>query len=335
LALAAVTERRVVTFQDDAQPRRERGDLDPAIYAPRAAVVAPLVSKGDAMGGLFFAWNRGPRRFTSIEIEFARGVGNRLAQSLDNARLYYEQRRIARTLQEHLRHRPPHIEGVEVGIVDETAYEPELVGGDFHDIFLLDDGRVVLLIGDVEGKGIRAAGLTETVRTAVRTAALVDASPAFILTKVNRLLADEERESEFVTAFLAVLEPRTGRLVMGTAGHPPALICGHEDCGPLCPPVGPPLGTFDWRYAEGATELARGDIAVLYTDGLIETRRGRELFGQLRVQETAVKLRHESCQRLAEGLRDEALGFGGAFHDDVLIVALRLTPAEPHDGAQA
>ena len=185
---------------------------------------------------------------------------------------------------------------------------------------------MLLLIGDVEGKGIRAAGLTETVRTAVRTAALVEPSPAFILTRVNRLLADEERDSEFVTAFLAVLEPSGGRLVMATAGHPPPLICGRDDCGPLCPPVGPPLGTFEWQYAENATLLAHGDVTLLYTDGLTEARRRTELFGQGRVQETAVKLRHESCQRVVEGLRDAALEFGGRFHDDVLIMALRLTP---------
>ena len=331
-ALAAVRERRVATFQDYPQVRREKGGLDPAIYAPQAAIVAPLVSKGAAIGGLFFAWGRGPRHFTSIEIEFARGVGNRLAQSLDNARLYDAERHIARTLQQHLIHRVPAIEGVEIGIVDETASEPELVGGDFHDVFLLDDGRVLLLIGDVEGKGIRAAGLTETVRTAVRTAALVEPSPAFILTRVNRLLADEERGSEFVTAFLAVLEPGSGRLVMATAGHPPALICGSDDCASLRPPVGPPLGTFEWQYAESATLLAHGDVALLYTDGLTEARSRTELFGEGRVQETAAKLRRESCHRVVEGLRDAALEFGGRFHDDVLIMALRLTPpAEARD----
>jgi PAS domain S-box-containing protein len=324
-ALAAVRERRVATFEDYEAVRRQKGGLDPRIYAPASAVVAPLVSKGAAIGGLFFAWAR-PRRFTSIEIEFARGVGNRLAQSLDNARLYEAQRHIARTLQEHLIHHVPAIEGMEVGIVDETASEPELVGGDFHDVFLLADGRLGVLIGDVEGKGIRAAGLTETVRTAVRTAALVDPSPGLILTRVNQLLADEERDSEFVTVFLAVVDPRSGVLRMATAGHPPPLVCGATGCEPLDPPVGPPLGSFEWQYEEGGSCLVAGQTAVLYTDGLTEARRRGELFGQARVKEVAETLHGRSCQGFAEGLRDAALAFGGGFHDDVLIMALRLTP---------
>ena len=125
-------------------------------------------------------------------------------------------------------------------------------------------------------------------------------------------------------------------MVMSTAGHPPPLVCGGEACSPLDPPVGPPLGSYEWRYAETTATLGRGEVAVLYTDGLTEARRDRELFGQRRVQELVETLRHESCQAIVDGLRDAALGFGGRFHDDLLIMALRLTgDAEPKRAALA
>ena len=74
-------------------------------------------------------------------------------------------------------------------MVMRAAHKAELVGGDFSDVFLLDEAHVAVLIGDVAGKGIRAAGLTETVRTAVRAFATIDASPAFVLQKDERAAA--------------------------------------------------------------------------------------------------------------------------------------------------
>ena len=110
----------------------------------------------------------------------ARGIGS---LALANARLYEEQQRIAPTLQENFLHELPTVAGLELGMVTKTANEPELVGGDFSDVFVLDDTHVVVLIGDVAGKGVRAAGLTETVRSTVRALAAVDSSPAFILAR--------------------------------------------------------------------------------------------------------------------------------------------------------
>ena len=133
----------------------------------RAALAVPLIVRKDVMGSLVF-WGRRPREFSETEVDFARQLGATIALAVDNARLYEDQQRIATTLQENLVHPLPSVDGLELGTVSQTAFEPELVGGDFSDVFVLDDAHVVLLIGDVAGKGVRAAGLTETVRSQIR-----------------------------------------------------------------------------------------------------------------------------------------------------------------------
>ncbi len=130
-------------------------------------------------------------------------------------------------------------------MVTKTAFEPDLVGGDFSDVFVVDDTHVVVLIGDVAGKGVRAAGLTETVRSTVRALATIDTSPAFILARSNELLLRFDPAEPHVTAFLAVLDPHTGHLSYASAGHPAPVHLGAFTCRTLEVAFGPPLGTFE------------------------------------------------------------------------------------------
>ena len=170
------------------------------------------------------------------------------SQSLERQRL------IAVTLQENFIHPLPKLEGLELSVVSKAASHPELVGGDFSDVFLLDDGSVAILIGDVAGKGIRAAGLTETVRSTVRAFAAVDPSPAFVLQMTNQLLLRREVGEELVTALLVMLDRLSGRALVASAAHPPVvhlststclLFCSAtNDSSRWCPGcVGPPRGT--------------------------------------------------------------------------------------------
>ena len=144
----------------------------------RGRLAIPLGVADERLGVLVFSWSPEHRRYGQAEADFAEKVGAIVSQALENTRLYEEQRHLARTLQEHLVHPLPVIEGIEFGRVSRSASAPALVGGDFSDVFAIDDSRVAVLIGDVAGKGIQAAGLTETVHTAVSSYALVEASPA-------------------------------------------------------------------------------------------------------------------------------------------------------------
>ena len=251
-------------------------------------------------------------------------IAAQAATAIDNAGVFEQQRRIAQTLQENLIHRLPVVAGLELGVVAQTAYDPELVGGDFSDVFLLDDTHVVLLIADVAGKGVRAAGHTETVRSKVRALATIDPSPAFILARTNELLLRFDPDDPHVTAFLAVLDPTTGHLTYASAGHPAPVHLGAFSCRLLDVAFGPPLGSFSRAYANAHAMLTLEDYLVLYTDGVTEARQGTELLGSERLLEVVAGLRGRSAQEVADGVRDAALAYAGRLRDDLQVVVLRL-----------
>ena len=322
-AALALRVGRPVAIDDCRDDQRVDPELQ-RTWGVRAVMMAPMVVRGELLGGLFFHYRQGPHHFSKSEIAFAESVAGATSQALQAARLFEQQRRIAVTLQENLIHPLPEVEGLELSVVGSTAYEPELVGGDFSDVFLLDSRHVAILIGDVAGKGIRAAGLTETVRSTVRAFAAVDSSPAFVLRMTNQLLLRRDVGEELVTAFLVILDTRSGRAIFASAGHPPPVHLGPSACRLLELPFGVPLGSFDEDYLESRLQLTADDALVLYTDGVTEARRGRELFGYERLVEAVSALRGRTMQELAEGVRDAAVGFAGKLKDDLHVVAFRL-----------
>jgi PAS domain S-box-containing protein len=321
--ITAVTERRPIAIDDcETDPR-----CVPEVqrrFGVRSVLCLPLIVREEVLGVIFFNHHEAAVAFPPAIVEFAGKLAASFSTALANARLYEEQQRIATTLQENFLHELPTVAGLELGVVTKTAFEPELVGGDFSDVFVVDDTHVVVLIGDVAGKGVRAAGLTETVRSTVRALAAVDSSPAFILGKTNELLLRYDPNEAHVTAFIAVIDPRTGHLTYASAGHPAPVHLGAFTCRTLDVAFGPPLGTFERPYTNAHAMLMLEDYLVLYTDGVTEARCGGELLGEGRLLEIVADLRGRSAQEVADSVRDAALAFAGRLRDDLQVVALRL-----------
>ena len=246
------------------------------------------------------------------------------AAALENARLFEQQRRIATVLQENFIHQLPSLDGLELGATVQAAFEPELVGGDFSDVFVLDNSLVAALIGDVAGKGIRAAGLAETVRSTVRAFAMIDSSPAFILRKTNQLLLNREGGSEIVTAFLLILDRAEGKAICASAGHPAPVHLTADACGLLEVPAGLPLGSFNEDYLDAHVTINRGDYVIFYSDGVTEARRRGELFGDERLIESVAALWGSSPQEIVQQVRHAASEFADTLKDDLEVLALRL-----------
>jgi PAS domain S-box-containing protein len=289
----------------------------------RAVLGAPLIARGRFSGALYIGFPE-PRSFTPEELDFAQKCGASVATAIENARLFETERGIATVLQEHFIHPLPSVPGLEFGVIAQPAEEPALVGGDFFDVFELQDGRVMMLVGDVAGKGVPAAGLTETVRSTVRALSLLDPRPGFLLEMTNRVLIHHSAEGEFVTAFLLRLDLADGGMTYASAGHPPPVWVGPSACGFLEPPPGVPLGTVDTEFPESELKLERPETLVLYTDGLTEARRDGVMFGYQRLLRTVCELQSESTQRVAIGLRDTVRAYADALRDDLQIVACRL-----------
>ncbi|WP_320773722.1 SpoIIE family protein phosphatase [Streptomyces sp. CRN 30] len=146
------------------------------------------------------------------------------------------------------------------------------VGGDWYDVITLGGGRTALVIGDVMGRGVRAAAVMGQLRTAVRAYARLDLPPHEVLQLLDGL-ATEIDANQIATCVYAVHDPNEGRLVYASAGHLPILV--RDEKGTVRradEPTGPPLGTGGWVHSSGSVPLAPGSTAVLYTDGLVERR---------------------------------------------------------------
>ncbi len=158
-----------------------------------------------------------------------------------------------------------------------ATYQPggtdAAVGGDWYDVITLGAGRTALVIGDVMGRGVRAAAVMGQLRTAVRAYARLDLPPHEVLQLLDGLAAEIDA-SQIATCVYAVHDPNEGRLVYASAGHLPILVRDEDGAVRRAEdPTGPPLGTGGWLHTSGTIALPPGSTAVLYTDGLVERRR--------------------------------------------------------------
>lgn len=240
---------------------------------------------------------------------------------------YEAEHRIAGILQEHLLPKKPVIQGVEVGIAYRPAFEAERVGGDFYDVFEIDDRLVAALIGDVSGKGIEAAGLSAIARSSVRTLACMDPSPSFVLSKTNHALLSQVNDDKFVTATFAVLDKESLEVRYASAGHPPGMVCG-SDCRLLPVRPGLPLGIAENAiYREMSDVIDQSQSLVFYTDGLTEASNGSSYMGEEGVLKTVMGIGECETQELADLLWNAADDFSsGRLVDDVAVIVIRLSP---------
>ena len=146
------------------------------------------------------------------------------------------------------------------------------LGGDWYDVFLVDDG-ICLVIGDVVGHGLASAAVMGQLRNAIRAYAIEDSSPARVLTRLNHMMCRLE-QGQFASAIVALWNERTGTLLRANAGHPPMLRCRPGEFGYLFAPQGDRLlgVTPHWDYQEETKVLRPGTTLLFYTDGLIEWR---------------------------------------------------------------
>ncbi|WP_436847246.1 SpoIIE family protein phosphatase [Streptomyces buecherae] len=214
-----------------------------------------------------------------------------------------------------------------------ATYQPggteAAVGGDWYDVITLGAGRTALVIGDVMGRGLRAAAVMGQLRTAVRAYARLDLPPHEVLQLLDGLAAEIDA-SQIATCVYAVHDPNEGRLIYASAGHLPILV--RDPDGTVhraAEPTGPPLGTGGWLHASGSVPLSPGSSAVLYTDGLVE-RRDRDIDEGVADLERAFAGAAGSPQVMCDRLI-RSLGITADHDDDVAVLVLQHPARTGHD----
>jgi len=215
-----------------------------------------------------------------------------------------------------------------------ATYQPggtdAAVGGDWYDVITLGAGRTALVIGDVMGRGVRAAAVMGQLRTAVRAYARLDLPPHEVIQLLDGLAAEIDA-TQIATCVYAVHDPSEGRLSYASAGHLPILVRDAQGIVHRTDePTGPPLGTGGWMHTSGSIPLGPGSTAVLYTDGLIE-RRGEDIdegvASLMNALAGATGTPSVICDRLLR-----ALGVTSEHDDDVAVLVLQYPD---HEGADS
>ena len=305
--------------------------------ALRSSIAVPLIKQDRILGAIQFVMSSSSRRYTLDDVALAHTVAGRIASSLDNHRLYEEQRAIATTLQRSLLPTTlPHIPGLDIAVRYWAAGDANEVGGDFYDIFALDtDQQWAIVIGDVCGTGPAAAALTRLARHTIRASAWHGDTPTDILTTLNRAVQRSETNS-FLTAAYAVITNNASatHLTLANAGHPLPILVTDNDATTVGNP-GTLLGILDNLDIQPVTHTLRtGDVVVFYTDGATDVARHSLDEPQWRQLVSEAARGVAAAEAIADNIRDALEGVlpFEQRNDDIalLIVTVLHTPDDRH-----
>ncbi len=252
----------------------------------------------------------------------AEGLAGRLEQAVEeNQRLYGEQRTIAQTLQHALLPEElPNFDGVEASARYEPGEQGVEIGGDWCDVIPLDDHRLLVVVGDVSGRGLRAAATMASLRYAIHAYAAENDPPATILAKLSKILS-VTAGGQLATVLCAVADVDTRTITLASAGHLPPLMIDGDRGEFLESKVGLPIGVqADAVYTPRTVEVPAGATLLAFTDGLVE-RRGESLDSGLERLRAAAIASHIELPQLLGRLLSELRR--GRSDDDTAIVGVR------------
>lgn len=285
------------------------------------AIAVPLIVDAGVRGVLTLAVTEETGAISEADLPFAQEIARRIGPALARAEIYERERKIAQTFQRAvLPRRLPEIAGLRFDALYEAGKTEALVGGDWFDAFRLTDGRIVITVGDVVGSGLAAAAAMGEVRQSLRGAAAINPDPAILLDAADRILGDS-LDDRFATAWVGIVDPIDFSLRYASAGHPPPLLRGPDGTVRSLAGEGLLLGltaTMAHRRAAHTTFVKSGSLLLLFTDGLIESKRDA-----LHDEELLVRALRSGTPHLtsARALRDAVLGDEAA-HDDVALLLL-------------
>jgi PAS domain S-box-containing protein len=297
----------------------------------------PLVAHGRTIGALTMAWAESDRHYGEEDLRLAEDLASRAALAIENARLYRERDHVARTLQGRLLPKQlPDIPGLDTAARYVAAEGPTRVGGDFYDLFEMDDGSWKAVVGDVCGKGPEAAALMGFVRFTTRAVSRQDRSPSEALVKLNRALREEleEGSGEFCTAAVVRIHTHEGgaRLTIAVGGHPlPIILRANGEVLEAGEP-GTLLGVFEEiDVNDRSVDIEPGDAVVMLTDGVLEADTSDGWEDQ--VMGLLADSAGMSAPEIADRLVSKVVSLGDRRSDDIAILVIRCRPAETGDRA--
>lgn len=273
------------------------------------------VRSADEFGALAGAFNQ---MAEDLERHEARAVEQeRLRRELELSRLIQTEMLPRTSLRSGL---------AEIGGVSIPARE---VGGDFFNYFVLPDGRLALLVGDVSGKGVSAALLMANIQATLRARLPHETDLAQLADRLDRELGQNTPGGVYLTLFLAILDTDARLLRYVNAGHNPQFLLRHDATIEALGSTGMPIALYAGHgYTEARAVLNRGDLLFFYTDGLVETENETgDMFGDERLQSILATDHTEGIDAVLQRVEHHITTFRGRaeLFDDATMMALRIS----------
>ena len=323
-AWTAFTDATTVHGGDPYDETLRAAACGPDVEGDCSTVFAPLVARGRVLGVAGFTRAPSSRPFDELDRALAEQLAARAATAVDNARLYARERSTALTLQRSLLpHDSPRLTGVEVASRYLPGSVATEVGGDWYDVIPLSCGRVALVVGDVMGRGLRAAASMGQLRTAVRTLAVLDLTPDDVIAQLDHVAGNFDGV-QLATCLYAVFDPVARSLTYASAGHLPPAVLGPDGAVTfLRLPSGAPLAVGGVPFESECLDLVDGSTVVLYTDGLVESRL-RDVDTGMRELHDALVAAPRPLEQMCDTVLQTMSGQAGS-SDDVALLIGRLT----------
>ncbi len=329
----------VLTSDAQHDPRFASGTV--VLQGVRSVLAVPLGVSEKVFGIIYADSPIAEGRFTEDHLKVLTTLASVAAIRVENARLVearFQQERLERELQlaMEIQQRfqptaPPVVPGYEFQGISFPCYE---IGGDYYDFIKRDDGRLVIALGDVSGKGTAAALLMSSLHASIHAQTGSHDTLVETISAVNRYLAENIPSNRFVTLFYAELDPESGALSFLNAGHNPPLIVHAAGTVEQLASGGLPLGIkADADYREGRTTLQPGDVLVIYSDGVTEAASpSGEEFGPTRLYEVVSRNVESSAAGIRDRIESALTKFsqGTQAADDItLVIAKRQAGTRP------
>jgi serine phosphatase RsbU (regulator of sigma subunit) len=289
--------------------------------APTSTIIVALVGRGMVVGAMTLTRQGVP--YDDEEQRFIEELGRHVGLAFANAALYERERAVADALQQSLLPpQLPEVDGLDVAARYEPGGSQLVVGGDFYDLFRVDEGTWIAVVGDVCGTGAEAAAITSQVRYTARALGRRTDGPAALLSEINDALL-ERGDTRFCTALVVRLRPSPEGVAVTVAngGHPPPVLISRNGTA-LLPCTGTLLGIYpDSRHEEVDLVLGEGEALALYTDGVTETRNAAgEQLGEERLVEVLDACVEEEAEKTASQLIQAAVDHAEFSPDDDIAV---------------
>jgi len=301
----------------------------------KSAMAVPLYEEGEVFGVLYTDTSDPKNRYSEDHLRIMATFGNMLAAKISNNILLEDKRAkeileaelaVASQIQKQLLPKSiPVAEDYEL-----QAYQSQCkqVGGDLYDISELEDGRILILLADVSGKGIGAALLASNILASFRT--LYNLKKVDMLegtSEISRQLLDSTRPGDFATLFIGILDPRSHSMRFINAGHNPPLVVRKNGIPEYLEASGIPIGMMDLNtWKEESIQLEPGEFIFIFTDGIPEAmnRRGDQ-FGDERLEKFVLRNRDRTPGILLKAMMKEIDDFIDDFSrsDDITAIILR------------